>query len=112
MVVADVLFAGRERLRAYFCLARRLQAARPRWGCLAHALKALESFNPTAEERVLGALTAFVGATLPAPENVMLAGDPKIAGCGVGAALQASPVVHGGGTADPAGAHGEDTLHS
>jgi hypothetical protein len=45
--------------------------------------------------------TASVDGTLafPAPENVALGGAPKIAGCGEGAALHESPVVHGGGAA-------------
>ena len=37
------------------------------------------------------------GTTLPAPVNVALDGAPKIAGCGDGATLHASPLVHGGG---------------
>ena len=45
------------------------------------------------------------GARLPDPENVALAGAPKTAGCGAGAARHESAVVHAGGTA-AAGEHG------
>ena len=38
------------------------------------------------------------GVGLPDPENVALAGAPKTAGCGAGAARQESAVVHAGGT--------------
>lgn len=41
----------------------------------------------------------------PAPAKVALDGAPKPAGCGVGAALQESPLLHGGGDTDAA-AHG------
>ncbi len=37
------------------------------------------------------------GARLPGPEKVALEGEPKMPGCGDGAARQASVVVHGGG---------------
>lgn len=43
------------------------------------------------------------GAALPDPEKVALAGAPKSAGCGEGAARQESAVVHGGEDAVTAG---------
>src|ERR1039457_620720 len=43
-------------------------------------------------------LTWGTGATLPAPENVALAGAPNTPGCTDGGGLHASPLLHAGGT--------------
>jgi hypothetical protein len=42
----------------------------------------------------------------PTPENVALGGEPKIPGCGEGAALHESLFVHAGGVAGGGGGHG------
>jgi hypothetical protein len=49
--------------------------------------------------------------TLPDPENVALAGAPKIAGCNDGGALHPSPLAHGGGRTG-ALAHGDPAEHA
>jgi hypothetical protein len=49
---------------------------------------------------------------LPAAENVALAGEPKIEGCGEGAALHDSASAHAGGDAGGSGRHGACEEHS
>lgn len=49
---------------------------------------------------------------LPAPENVALAGEPKIDGCGEGEGLHASPVLHGRGLGVGGARHGEAVVHT
>jgi hypothetical protein len=60
------------------------------------ALRALLSFSMRICSAVFRFTAAGGGAGLPGPLKVALAGAPKIDGCGVGAALQESPVSHGG----------------
>jgi hypothetical protein len=52
------------------------------------------------------------GVAFPGPENVAEAGLPKTPGCGVGAGLHASPVLHGGGAVAGSGRHGALVVHS
>jgi hypothetical protein len=54
------------------------------------------------------ALATVASTRLPLPVNVALAGSPKTAGCGEGAALHASPVVHGGGETGGSVWHGAE----
>ncbi len=51
------------------------------------------------------------GATLPSPENVALAGAPKLSGCSVAAPLHDSVVVHGGNATGDTG-HGAALAHT
>lgn len=85
-------------LDAYLVFACRTHDARRLPFFLWQARSARASFcarvNPL--ERMVG--LGPVDVTLPAPENVALDGEPNIAGCGVGAALHASPVSHAGGS--------------
>ena len=84
-----------------------------RFGFFLHAFSAFASFCACAEDRDVTAFASVAGgATFPAPENVSLDGAPNSVGCGVGAGLHASPVVHGGGVSGGAGAHGADAVHS
>jgi hypothetical protein len=71
-----------------------------RFGFFLHAFSAFDS----APTRARGFTTVcgddVAATTFPAPENVALDGAPKIAGCGEGAARQASAVVHAGAGCD------------
>jgi hypothetical protein len=79
---------------------------------LLHAFKAFDNFCVRVSDFTALAGAEPAGMMFPAPENVALDGAPKIDGCGVGAALHASPFVHGGGTSAACGAHGAETEHS
>jgi hypothetical protein len=88
-----------------------LHAARFFRGPFLHAASAFASFCARVND--LGATLGLnpCDTTLPAPANVALEGEPKIAGCGDGAALHESPVEHGGGVTDRF-AHGAWFVHS
>jgi hypothetical protein len=61
-----------------------------------HAFSARESFCARVDDLALTVTTPEEPETFPAPENVALAGAPKIGGCGDGAALHESPESHSG----------------
>ncbi|HVA19359.1 MAG TPA: hypothetical protein VMU55_04220 [Solirubrobacteraceae bacterium] len=87
-----------------------LQAARLRLGLDLQARSALASFCARVSGFALGFVDVVVftttGAAFPLPENVALAGAPKIPGWGIGAARHESAVVHAGGKT-AAAVHGD-----
>lgn len=87
----------RDRFAPYALRARDLHAARILFGFFLQAFSALASFCARVNDFGLTTRLDEGWTTLPAPEKVALAGDPNIAGCGFGAALQPSPDSQGGG---------------
>ena len=80
-----------------------------------HAFNARASFCARVNTLTFFLATLTAGAPprlmLPWPENVALAGAPKLAGCGAGAARHESAVTHAGELAALT-KHGEDALHA